>query len=167
MVVGFAVLIIWVIGETPWLQSVAPWLYELYGKWGILPFGEMREVQTEFPYAPGATGWPLTLIRIAGSAFVIGIIEEFFWRGWLYRWMLGKNFLKVDPGTYDRFVFLTVALVFGLEHKEWLAGFGAGLAYAWLYLKTRDIWATALAHALTNFLLGWYVIWADAYYFWS
>ncbi len=167
MVVGFAVLVIWVIGETPWLQSVAPWLYELYGKWGILPFGEMREVQTEFPYAPGATGWPLTLIRIAGSAFVIGIIEEFFWRGWLYRWMLGKNFLKVDPGTYDRFVFLTVALVFGLEHKEWLAGFGAGLAYAWLYLKTRDIWATALAHALTNFLLGWYVIWADAYYFWS
>lgn len=167
MLVGVVVLVVWVIGETPWVAAHLPLLHTLYGTYGIMPFGEMREPLTSFPYAPAAAGWPLTLARIAGSAFVIGIIEEFFWRGWLYRWMQGRNFLKVDHGAYDTFAFFAVALVFGLEHKEWLAGFAAGIAYAWLYIKTRDIWATALAHALTNFLLGWYVIWAEAYWFWS
>lgn len=165
--VGIAVLIAWVIGETPWMAQHLPLVHELYVKYGILPLGEMREPMTSFPYAPDATGWPLTMTRILGSAFVIGIIEEFFWRGWLYRWMQGRNFLKVDHGAYERIAFFAVAFVFGLEHKEWLAGFAAGLAYGWLYIRTRDIWATALAHALTNFALGWYVLWADAYQFWS
>jgi membrane protease YdiL (CAAX protease family) len=167
VVVGVGVCVVWVIGETPWLARTVPWLHELYGRWGILPFGEMREPLTGVQYAPETAGWPLTLVRIAGSALVIGIIEEFFWRGWLYRWMLGRNFIAVDPGTYDRFVFIAVAFVFGLEHKEWLAGFAAGLAYGWMYIKTRDIWAVALAHAITNALLGWYVVEAGAYWFWS
>jgi len=83
------------------------------------------------------------------------------------RWMMGRNFLKVDPAMRDRVAFVAVAVVFGLEHNEWLAGFIAGLAYGWLYVRTRDIWAAAIAHAITNFVLGWYVIWADAYWFWS
>ena len=165
--VGVAVFVAWVAGESAFVRERLPLVYEWYGKWAVLPLGEMREPLTEFPYSPENTGWPLTLVRIAGSALVIGIIEEFFWRGWLYRWMLGRNFLKVDPGTYDRFVFIAVAVVFGLEHKEVVAGAVAGLAYGWLYLRTRDLWAAALAHALTNGLLGWYVIWADAYWFWS
>lgn len=167
LAVGIAVCVVWVIGETEWLHRTAPWLYEFYGKWAVLPLGEMREPLTEFPYSPENSGWPLTLVRIAGSALVIGVIEEFFWRGWLYRWMLARNFLRVDPATYDRFAFLAVALVFGLEHQEWLAGWAAGLAYGWLYLKTRDIWAATIAHAVTNALLGWYVVYAEAYWFWS
>ncbi|HMP89884.1 MAG TPA: CAAX prenyl protease-related protein [Kiritimatiellia bacterium] len=167
IVVGIAVCIIWVIGESPWVRDNLPWLYNVYGKWGIMPFGELRDTSIGLAYSPSETGWPLTLVRIAGSALVIGVIEEFFWRGWLYRWMLGRNFLKVDPGTFDRFAFFAVAFVFGLEHREWLAGWLAGIAYGWLYWKTRDIWATALAHALTNALLGWYVVYAGAYWFWS
>jgi len=165
--VGVGVCVVWVIGETPWLQRVAPWLHEAYGRWGIMPLGELREPLTAFPYAPENAGWPLTLVRIAGSALVIGIIEEFFWRGWLYRWMQGRNFLLVSHDAYDRFAFFGVAFVFGLEHKEWLAGMAAGLAYAWLYIKTRDIWAAALAHAVTNALLGWYVVETGAYWFWG
>jgi uncharacterized protein len=167
LVIGVAVCVAWVIGESSWLQRTAPWLYEIYGTWAVMPFGEMREPMTEFPYSPANSGWPLTLVRIAGSALVIGVIEEFFWRGWLYRWMLSRNFLTVDPGTYDRFAFFAVALVFGLEHQEWLAGWFAGIAYGWLYLRTRDIWAAAIAHAVTNALLGWYVVHADAYWFWG
>lgn len=167
LAVGVGVFVMWVIGETTWLQRVAPGIHALYGKWAVMPLGEMREPLTEFPYSPEQTGWPLTLVRLAGSSLVIGVIEEFFWRGWLYRWMLGRNFLKVDPATRDRFVFVAVALVFGLEHTEWLAGWITGLVYCWLYVRTRDIWAAALAHALTNALLGWYVIQTGAYWYWS
>jgi CAAX prenyl protease-like protein len=167
VVVGIGVFVAWVMGESAWLKRTVPLAYEWYSKYAVLPWGEMRETDLGAQYAPEVAGWPFTLVRIAGSALVIGVIEEFFWRGWLYRWMSGRNFLKVDPGNYERFAFFGVAAVFAVEHKEWLGGFIAGLAYGWLYLKTRDIWAAALAHAITNALLGWYVVEAGAYWFWS
>ena len=118
------------------------------------------------PYAPEICGWPLTLIRLAGSAFVISVIEEFFWRGFLYRWTLGGDFLRVDAGRLGWSRFLIVAAVFGFEHNEWLAGFVAGLAYGWLYVRTRDIWAACFAHAVTNLALGVYVLKTGAFFFW-
>ena len=33
-------------------------------------------------------------------------------------------------------------------------------------IKTKDIWAAIIAHGVTNFLLGWYVIVFDAYQYW-
>ncbi len=69
-------------------------------------------------------------------------------------------------GDLDLTRFLMVAAVFGIEHQEWLAGFLAGLAYGWMYVRTRDIWAVSLAHAVTNLLLGFYVIRTGAWQFW-
>ena len=108
----------------------------------------------------------LALMRLAGSAFVIAVSEEFFWRGFLYRWMLGKNFLRVDAGRLDPMMFPAVAVLFGLEHAQWLAGIVAGLAYGWVYWRTRDIWAAAASHVVTNFLLGLYVLATGQYHFW-
>ena len=62
---------------------------------------------------------------------------------------------------------LLVALFFGLEHFRWAAGIVAGIAYGWLYIRTRDIWAVSIAHVVTNLVLGIYVVWADQYVFWS
>jgi CAAX prenyl protease-like protein len=103
---------------------------------------------------------------LAGSAFVIAIIEEFFWRGFLYRWMLGRFFLDVDHGKMSMAMLLVVSLIFGLEHARWLAGIIAGLAYGLLYIKTRDIWAASIAHVITNMLLGEYVLITGSYAFW-
>jgi hypothetical protein len=58
------------------------------------------------------------------------------------------------------------AVVFGVEHSEWLAGIVAGLAFGWLYLRTRDIWAAVVAHVTTNFILGWYVLATGSYHYW-
>ena len=59
-----------------------------------------------------------------------------------------------------------MGLLFGFEHQRWLVGILAGLAYLWLMLRTRDIWAAIVAHVITNFLLGLYVLAAGAYAFW-
>lgn len=167
VLVGVGVCWAWIVGESHWVREHLPAVHGLYVKYAVLPWGELREEGLGAGYAPEVAGWPFTLVRIAGSALVIAVIEEFFWRGWLYRWMQGRNFLKVDPGAFDRFAFFGVAAVFAVEHKELLAGLVAGLAYGWLYLRTRDIWAVVLAHVITNGLLGAYVVWAGAYWFWS
>lgn len=163
VVVGIAVFVVWVFPESPWMPEP---LRNFYMTHLMLPFMKLPEPLTEFVYAPEVCGWPLTLTRLAGSAFVIAIIEEFFWRGFLYRWMLGRNFLSVDPGKLSIGVLLAVSLIFGVEHRRWFVGIIAGLAYGLLYIKTRDIWATSISHVITNMLLGQYVIITESYMFW-
>ncbi len=163
--VGVAVLAAWVALEHPAAARLGP-LQEWYLKWGVRPFGEGREELTAFPYAPEVCGWPVTAMRILGSGLAIGVIEEFFWRGFLYRWMFGGDFRLVDPGRFSRVPFFAIAAIFAIEHMEWLAGLAAGLAYGWLFIRTRDIWSVAFAHALTNLLLGVYVVAQRQYQFW-
>lgn len=164
--VGVGVFLLWVVGESSWAARW-PALQEFYLRVGLWPPWEVTERKASLAYAPEVCGWAFTAVRILGSAFVIGIIEEFFWRGFLYRWLLAKDFLSVDLGRLDVPMFLLVALVFGAEHTEWLAGALAGLAYGWMMIRTRDLWAVALAHALTNLLLGLYVVWAGQWQFWG
>lgn len=165
LLVGVAVFVAWVGLEHP---AVARWggVQELYLRWGVMPFGKLRPDVTALPYAPETCGWPLAVVRILGSGLVIGVIEEFFWRGFLYRWIFGGEFTEVDPGKFGAMPFFAVALIFGFEHAEWLAGIVAGLAYGWFFIKTRDIWAVSIAHALTNILLGIYVVATGQYQFW-
>jgi CAAX prenyl protease-like protein len=162
---GVIVLVAWVGLEGPWMD-VVPGLRDLYIKWCILPFGELREPLTKTPYAPEVCGWPLAVMRLLGSGLVIATIEEFFWRGFLYRWLMGLDFTQVKHGHFVPGSFLITAVVFGAEHQEWLAGIVAGLVYGALYVRTRDIWSAVLAHMVTNLLLGLYVLRTGQYFFW-
>lgn len=165
LVVGVGVLVAWIGLEGPWMDAI-PAVRDIYVKWGILPFGELREPVSKTPFAPEVCGWPLALVRLLGSGFVIGMIEEFFWRGFLYRWMLGLDFTQVPHGKFAWLPFLAVAAVFAAEHQEWFAGLVAGLAYGWLYVRTRDLWSAVVAHVLTNLLLGVYVLKFGQYLYW-
>lgn len=166
LVVGVAVFIIWVLPETDWVGALSPGFREFYLQWFILPPWSVAETPESSPFSPEVAGWALAIVRVIGSAFVIAVIEEFFWRGWLYRWLLGRNFLTVDLGTWHTGMFLAVSAVFAVEHMQWAVGFIAGVAYLWLMIRTKDLWAAALAHVLTNFLLGVYVLVYDKYEFW-
>ena len=97
---------------------------------------------------------------------VIAAVEEIFWRGFLYRWMQKRDFLSVDPGALDLTMLLAVSVIFGFEHDRWFVGIIAGLAYGWLYVKTKDLWSAILAHVVTNLLLGSTVLVTGQYGFW-
>lgn len=162
---GILVLVAWV-GPFCGMGEGMPWLQELYLRFCVLPLGRLPTLPATSPYAPDVCGWPLTLARIGGSAFVIAVAEEFFWRGFLYRRLVQVDFLRLPLGAYDREAFWLSALLFGLEHRELAAGMAAGLVYGAIMLRTRGIWAAIVAHSLTNLLLGIYVIHARAYGFW-
>ena len=163
ILVGVAVFLIWVLPESPWLRSCHG-VQELYLRLAIRGVNPVSVGPS--PYAPEHCGWWLTAVRLAGSAFVIAMAEEFFWRGFLLRWLKGHPFTAIEPGHIGWGVLLLGSLVFGLEHSRWLAGMLAGVAYGYLYSRTRDLGAAITAHITTNFLLGLYVLATGSYGFW-
>lgn len=175
---GVAVAAVWILPETPWFGRASPGLQEFYHRWlimmpGALPdyfdadfFPALPPGHRSLAYSPEEAGWPLTLMKLAGSACVIAVIEEFFFRGFFYRWLRKGAFWTVPLSSFDAQAFWTVVAVFGLEHDRWFAGMVAGVAYGWLVVRTGDIWAAAIAHGVTNFLLGVYVILSRQYGFW-
>lgn len=166
---GVLVYVIWVFPEITWGETV-PWIQDMYLRFGIRPFGEVPMTtvfaDTKDIYDPAVCGWPLSLVRLGGSAFVIAVIEEFFFRGFLYRWIIERDFTRVDLARFDWEAFGLMILMFGIEHQRWLAGMVAGIIYLGVMLKTRDIWAAVLAHVITNFMLGVYVLKSGYYAFW-
>jgi len=175
---GTAVAVVWILPEAPWVGRLAPGFQMFYHRWlilmpGTLPSYFAPDLYPALPpghpslaFAPEEAGWFLTLMKLAGSACVIAVIEEFFFRGFFYRWLRQGSFWKMPLTAFDAQAFWTVVAVFGLEHDRWFAGVLAGAAYGWLTVRTGDVWAAAVAHGVTNFVLGVYVIASRQYGFW-
>jgi membrane protease YdiL (CAAX protease family) len=173
IVVGVFIFVFWVGLESESFKNACPKISEFYERWFVqlTRLGKLREPlelneNGLYHYDPRQTGWAFFWIHMLGTTLVIGAIEEFMFRGFMYRWMQGSPFFKKDIGVMDVKMCIFVAVIFALEHNEWLMGFLCGLFYTWLMVRTRDIWAAVWAHALTNGLLGWYVVRTGSYYFW-
>lgn len=113
---------------------------------------------------PYSHGW--IAIRILGACLLVPIIEEVFWRGFVLRWLIHEDFQKVPLGSFTWQSFIICSILFGVEHHEWLVGIVAGVAYAYLLYKTKNLWACILSHGVTNLLLGIYVVMTQRWYFW-
>ncbi len=163
---GLAVFAIWVGPETEWMRQQCPAFYAFYTQWCGFPFGTLAKPVTPSVYAPEACGWTLALVRVAGSAFVIAVIEEFFWRGWLYRRLIAQEVQSVPLRQWNWEAFAIMVALFGIEHDRWLAGMAAGAVYGWLMVRTGSIWPPIVAHVVTNLVLGWYVLDQAKYGFW-
>lgn len=161
---GIAVFVIWILPELPFFQRW-PAAANLYSQWGIFNWPPAAPTSTS-PYAPDLAGWPLAIIRLLGSAFIIAAIEEFFWRGFLYRWLIERDFLGVDLSRWQSGPFWITVCMFGIEHNRWLVGMLAGIAYGLLTLRTKNLWPAIIAHMVTNLLLGIYVLSTGDYRFW-
>jgi len=163
---GLAVFVIWVGPETEWVRQQFPGLHGFYAQWCGYPFGTLAKPVAPSVYAPEVCGWTLALVRVAGSAFVIAMIEEFFWRGWLYRRLMAREVQTVPLRQWNWEAFAIMVALFGIEHDRWLAGMAAGAVYGWLMVRTGSIWPPIIAHVVTNLVLGWYVLDQAKYGFW-
>lgn len=106
-------------------------------------------------------------VRIAGSALVVPVVEELFWRGWLMRWAMARDWQKVPLGTYRAGAFWLVAAMFASEHGPyWEVGLAAGAIYGWWLVRTKSLEDCVLAHAVTNLALGIYVVAAGQWQYW-
>ncbi len=114
----------------------------------------------------GDVNIPLAATRWIGAALIVPVIEELFWRSFLLRWLQCPNFMSLKPSKVTLKISLITAVLFGIEHNLWLAGILAGFAYNWLYIRTGKLWAPIVAHAVTNGLLGAWVVITGNWQFW-
>jgi len=108
----------------------------------------------------------LIIFRILGAALIVPIMEELFWRSFIQRWIHQADFIALDPAQIGVRALLIASALFAVEHHQWFAGLIAGLAYGGLYIYTRNLWAPILAHAVTNGVLGIYVVITERWQFW-
>ena len=146
MVVGIIVLVLWVNLTLPWMTL------------GTTPGYD--------PRTHGEIDWLMVTLRIAGAALIVPVMEELFWRSFLMRWVEHANFRLVDPARIGFKAFVIPCVLFGFEHTLWLAGIVAGVAYGVLYMRHRNLWSPILAHAVTNGLLGVWVVYTGGWQFW-
>jgi CAAX prenyl protease-like protein len=106
-------------------------------------------------------------VRVVSSVAAVPVLEELFWRGWLMRWLIDKEFPKVPLGTYETSSFWLVAVLFASEHGPyWEVGLLAGVIYNLWLIRTKNLADCILAHAVTNGLLAAYVLTAGQWQYW-
>ena len=104
-------------------------------------------------------GFLFLAIRFAGLAAVVPLIEEMFLRGFLMRYFVRPDWWNIPIGTPDRIGIAAVIVLPVLMHpQEALAAVVWFGAVAWLVIRTRNVWDCVVAHAITNLLLGIYVV---------
>lgn len=150
-----------------WVLGVAIGLF-VFAFWIVLDIPPLilGEGDGYDPSVDGAIHLGLAATRLLGSALVVPLMEELFWRSFLMRWLQRPRFLDVDPAEVGWKALLISSAIFAVEHRLWFAGLLAGLIYGELYRRSRNVWVVIVAHAVTNGALGVYVLVRGAWGFW-
>ncbi|HMJ89114.1 MAG TPA: CAAX prenyl protease-related protein [Candidatus Acidoferrum sp.] len=122
------------------------------------------------PHAAFGAGSTLAIlfivVRIVGSSLVVPPLEEMFWRSFVYRYLVRREFDRETLGKFFPLSFLLTSVFFGFAHREWLAGILCGFAYLGLVVWKNRLGDAMTAHAITNFLLGLWIVWKQQWHFW-
>jgi len=148
------------IGLVVWLLWVG-----LDGLYPLLPFQGQRVGFDPYRLSP-LSRWIFIVVRMAGLALLVPLIEELFWRSFLIRWLIDPEFRRVSIGRVTPMAAVVSSVFFALVHPEWLPAVLTGLLWAWLLWWTRSLTACVVSHAVANLALGIYVIVSHDWKFW-
>jgi CAAX prenyl protease-like protein len=148
---------------------------------GVIVFAIWIAPQQFFGVAPRLSGfdpeivgvdstgyWATVVFRFLRLIVVVPLVEEIFWRGFLLRYLIDEKFTRVAIGTFSWVSFTVVTLCFGFAHSrvDWIAALICGALYNLVAYRTRSLSSCVVAHAVTNGLLGLWVIQTRQWGFW-
>jgi uncharacterized protein len=112
--------------------------------------------------------WMTIVLRFLRLVLVVPFIEEIFWRGFLLRFLIDENFERVPVGTFSFVSFIVVTVGFGFSHssKDWIAALLTGALYNGVAYRTKRLSSCILTHAVTNLLLGLWIMKTKQWGFW-
>lgn len=115
--------------------------------------------------------WPLLaggflVIRFLGLVAMVPMIEEFFLRGFVMRFVMADRWWEIPFGQVTAKAVVVGTLLPMLLHPgELLAAAIWFSLVTWLMVRTRNIWDCVTAHAVTNLLLGIYAVTVNQWQF--
>ena len=110
--------------------------------------------------------WWFMVVRFVGLALIVPVVEELMLRGWMVRMVENPAFWEVKFGEVS-LQSAAIGVAFAtLYHPEKLAAIVWFSLTMWLMLKTKNFWDCVAAHAVTNFLLGVWVVWRGQWELW-
>lgn len=165
VVVGVLVCVMWV--------GLDPFYPKQDQLWHLVGMGEdpaKNPPKLWNPFAHFGDGsllaWFFVVVRLAGSTLVVPPLEEVFYRSFLYRYLVSPDFEKV-PLHYRHATALGICtLIFAFTHHQWLAGILCGVVYQFLVFRKGRLGDAITAHAITNLLLGLWVVGRGDWIFW-
>jgi len=136
----------------------------------VLPEGLYPQIgHSEFNPYEQASGYGVYFVisfRLIGATLVVPLMEELFWRSFALRFVIKSDFKSLPLGQFSWFSFIFISILFGFEHHRWLVGIFAGMVYSGLLYRSKNLFDPILSHAITNFLLGIYVVSTHQWSFW-
>lgn len=162
VVVGVVGIVAWVgICDLEIEQRALQWV-------GFSGAGSARPSFNPFVHLPTAE-WQIAFLipRILLLAIIVPIIEELFLRGWVVRFVHDPDWETVSL-THLSWAAIIAPAVYGVATHpgEAIAAIVWFSLVTWLMLKTGNLWDCVVAHAVTNLLLGGYVIWFSQWHLW-
>jgi CAAX prenyl protease-like protein len=165
--VGVVGVVLWILcakidPTSAWLQSLGPdhWLT------GVLGSGERPSYDPLSVLGPTAAGYGFLAIRFFGLALLVPVIEEAFLRAFLMRFVMHDNWTEIPFGVVNRTAVAVGILVPVVYHPEHLAALVWFSLVTWLMVRTKNFWDCVAAHAVTNLLLGIYVVTQGQWWLW-
>jgi hypothetical protein len=171
--IGVLALIVW-IAPQEWLHVPRGLEHFLTQSFPRLPHEWLHyppRVEGFNPGFFGETGWPYWLnlgMRFLRLVVVVPLLEEIFWRGFLLRYLIDEDFVRVPMGAFSWLSFTVVVVGFCFEHSmpDWPAAIVTGALFNLVAYRTRSLSSCVLVHAVTNALLGVYVLHTRLWGFW-
>ncbi len=156
-VLGVVIFAIWVGPDLLWPHYRQSWLFNN---------SIVGAPKSSLPVGVKASAM-FILFRLLSSVVNVPVLEELFWRGWLMRWLISKDFERVPLGAYQAQAFWLVAVLFASEHGSyWDVGLITGALLNWWMVRTKSLADCILAHAMTNACLAAYVVTRDQWQYW-
>lgn len=157
LVVGVVGVVIWIVLAQLGLEHRLgerlgiTWLADLGRRSAFNPLEQLADRP--------ALAYGFLAVRFLGLVAVVPLIEEFFLRGFLMRFVMQADWWKVrfDAADMKGLIVVTVAAM-AMHPGELLAAMVWFSLVSWLMLKTGSLWDCVTAHAVTNLLLGIYVV---------
>ncbi len=142
------------LGVAAGVLGIGVWLLPYLMGW--IPNTGGFEPHRVFGENAGAVGVAY-LFRFARAVLIVPIVEEFFWRGYLMRWCINRDFPQEVPlgqGSLLSYVVVTAAFMFAHNPVDYAGAFVYGsLAYL-LVVRTRCLLPVLIMHAVANLIMG-------------
>lgn len=164
LLVGAVGVVLWIVITDLRLES------KLLGPLGL---GKFVASGTRAAYNPlveladrPALAYGFLAIRFLGLALVVPIIEEFFLRGFLMRYLTDQRWWDVAFSAVSfTAIAVTTAAAMAMHPAELVAMLVWFSLVTWLMLRSGNLTDCVVAHGVTNLLLGIYVVASGSWYF--